>query len=93
MSRLTRDGTAEPVFETKFSGANGDGEIFIFPVQLTTCRIGNLTVDPYSCYMCDQYITQLCYIELEIGLEYCRKYWSPRCHYHYFTVFIVPALS
>ena len=40
MSRLTRDGTGE---ETKFSGANGDGEKFVFPVQLTTSRIGNLT--------------------------------------------------
>ena len=29
--------------ETKFSGANGDRDIFIFPVQLTTSRIGNLT--------------------------------------------------
>ena len=29
--------------ETKFSGANADREILIFPVQLTTCRIGNLT--------------------------------------------------
>ena len=28
--------------ETKFSGANADKEIFIFPVQLTTCRIGIL---------------------------------------------------
>ena len=28
---------------TKFSGANGDREIFISPVQLTTSRIGNLT--------------------------------------------------
>ena len=28
--------------ETKFSGANRDREIFIFPVQLTTSRIGNL---------------------------------------------------
>ena len=28
--------------ETKFSGANGDMEMFIFPVQLTTSRIGNL---------------------------------------------------
>ena len=39
--------------ETKFSGANGDREIFIFPVQLTTNRIGNLPypVDPYSCYV------------------------------------------
>ena len=29
--------------ETKFSCANGDRELFIFPVQLTTSRIGNLT--------------------------------------------------
>ena len=44
MSRLTRDETAEPVSrETKFSGANGDKEMFIFPVELTTSRIGNLT--------------------------------------------------
>ena len=26
-----------------FSGTNADGAIFIFPVQLTTSRIGNLT--------------------------------------------------
>ena len=43
MSRLTRDGTTGPVSRDKFSGANADREIFIFPVQLTTCRIGNLT--------------------------------------------------
>ena len=29
--------------ETKFSGTHGDRGIFIFPVQLTTSRIGNLT--------------------------------------------------
>ena len=35
MSRLTRYGTAEPVSrDQKFSGANGDKEYFIFPVQL-----------------------------------------------------------
>ena len=27
----------------RFSGANGDREIFIFPVQLTTSRVSNLT--------------------------------------------------
>ena len=43
MSRLTRDGTAEPVSRDEISGANADREIFIFPVQLTTCRVGNLT--------------------------------------------------
>ena len=30
-------------FTTKSSGTNEDREIFIFPVQLTTSRIGNLT--------------------------------------------------
>ena len=42
MNRLTRDGTAELVSRDQFSGANGDREIIIFPVQLTTGRIGNL---------------------------------------------------
>ena len=46
MSRLTRDGTTlllpNSSCETKFSGSNGDREIFIFTVQLTTSRIGNI---------------------------------------------------
>ena len=32
-----------PSRETKVSGANRDREIFIFPVQLTMSRIGDLT--------------------------------------------------
>ena len=36
-------GLPKPSSETKFSGANTDREIFIFPVQLTTSRIGNFT--------------------------------------------------
>ena len=32
-----------PSRETEISGANGDREISIFPVQLNTSRIGNLT--------------------------------------------------
>ena len=45
---------SNPSRETKFSGANGDGEILFFAVQLTTRRIGKLTpVNPYSCYMND----------------------------------------
>ena len=45
MSRLTRDGTGRlnPSRETKFSGAYGDRGMFVFPVQLTTSRVGNLT--------------------------------------------------
>ena len=43
MSRLTRDGTAEPVSRDQtLRHARGQGNI-IFPVQLTTSRIGNLT--------------------------------------------------
>ena len=55
MSKLTRAGLPNPSRETKFSSANADREIYIFSVQLTTSRIGNLTypVDPYSCYKCD----------------------------------------
>ena len=33
-----------PSRETKFSGANGDREIFIFHVQLTSSRMGNITL-------------------------------------------------
>ena len=43
MSRLARDGRLNPSRETKFSGTHGDRGILIFPVQLTTSRIGNLT--------------------------------------------------
>ena len=43
MSRLTRDGTAESVSRDQiFRHARGQGNI-IFPVQLTTSRVGNLT--------------------------------------------------
>ena len=43
MNRLTRDGTAEPVSRDQIlRHARGQGNI-IFPVQLTTSRIGNLT--------------------------------------------------
>ena len=36
-------GRPNPSREIKFSGANRDREMFIFPVQLTTRKIGNLT--------------------------------------------------
>ena len=36
-------GLPNPSRETKFSGANADREMIIFPVQLKTSRIGNLT--------------------------------------------------
>ena len=36
-------GLPNPFREIKFSGANADRDIFIFPVQLTKSRIANLT--------------------------------------------------
>ena len=36
-------GRPNPSREAKFSGTHGDRGIFIFPVQLITSRIGNLT--------------------------------------------------
>ena len=50
MSRLTRDGTVEPVSR----GANGDREtIYFFPVQLADHEQDwqPYPVDPYPCYM------------------------------------------
>ena len=38
-----RDGTAEPVSQGQLLKRERDREIFIFPVQLTTDRIGNHT--------------------------------------------------
>ena len=46
-------GRPNPPHETKISGANGNGEILIFPVQLTTSKSGNIIRFMY---------TQLCTI-------------------------------
>ena len=49
MSGLTRDGTAEPVSRDQILRRNREQEKIIFPVQLTTGRIGEpYPVDPYS---------------------------------------------
>ena len=42
MSRLTRDGIAEPVSRDQILRRECGQKISIFPVQLTTSRIGNL---------------------------------------------------
>ena len=48
-------GLPNPPRETKFSGANGDREVFIFPVQLTTSRIGNLIRLILTLAICDDH--------------------------------------
>ena len=67
MSRLTRDGTAEPVSRDQIlRHARGQWNI-IFPVQLTTSRIGNLT----------RLIHTLLYVMTIISLSLSL---SPLCH-------------
>ena len=48
-------GLPNPSRETKLSGANGDREKIIFPVQLTTSRIGNLTRLILTLAICDDH--------------------------------------
>ena len=55
MSRLTRDGNAEPASRDKRSGANEDRGKFNFPVQLTTSRIRNLTRLLFTLAICDDH--------------------------------------
>ena len=55
MSRLTRDGTAEPVLRDKFLGANLDREMSILSVKLATSRIGNLTRLILTLAICDDH--------------------------------------
>ena len=70
MSRLARDGTAEPVSRDQFSGANGDGEIIIFPVQLTMNRVGNLTWSIVTLAICDDHT----YINASGDVLYLQNY-------------------
>ena len=62
-------GFSNPSRETKFSGANADREIFIFPVQLTTCRIGHLTRLIHTIAICVTIHTST--IPFTEGWNYC----------------------
>ena len=60
-------GPLNPSRETKLSGTYGDRGIFIFPVQLTTSRIGNLTLLIHTLLpgICDDHtyiLLTLCYL-------------------------------
>ena len=57
MRRMMRDGMAELVSRSKLSGANGDKEIFTFPVQLTTMSriIGSPITRLIYTLLCDEH--------------------------------------
>ena len=52
-------GLPNPSRETKFSGASESREIFIFPVQPTTSRIGNLTRSILTLAICDDHTSDI----------------------------------
>ena len=54
-------GLPNPSRETKFSGANADKEVFIFPIQLTTCWIGNFTRLIHNIAICVTIHTYMAY--------------------------------
>ena len=57
LSRLTRDGTAEPVPQDQIlRRERGQGKQIISPLQLTTSRIGNLTRLILTLVICDDHI-------------------------------------
>ena len=75
MSRLTRDGTAEPVSRDQIlRHARGQGDT-IFPVQLTTSRIGNLTRLIH---------TLLCVITIHTSVSLIPP-WEDQCEWHRMT--------
>ena len=82
MNRLTRDGTAKPVSRTKFSGVNGDKEIFPWSADHVN-RIGNLPVDLYSA-ICDNNNNNCCsvYPQLRSGISFPRRLWLGGCATH-----------
>ena len=52
MSKLTRDGTGEPVSQDQILRREREQEVLVFPVQLTTSRIGNLTRLTHTLAIC-----------------------------------------
>ena len=94
MSRLTRDGTAEPVSRDQIlSHERGQGNIY-FPCSTDHEQDWEpYTVDPYSCYMCDRaYIhhtntedtgsvgySSVCYITSRIGWVSMKRIYRYRC--------------
>ena len=68
MSRLTRDGTAEPVSRDQILRRERRQDNIIFPVRVTTSRIGNLTRLVRTLAMCDDHIYDCNRLQiLEVG--------------------------
>ena len=79
MSRLTRDGTVEPVSQDQIFRRKRGQEKFISSVQLTTTRTGNLTRLMHTLPICDDHV---CVCVLSSYLFWTSGLWTyqPRSH-------------
>ena len=74
--------------EIKFSGANGDREEFMFLVQLTTSRIGNLTRLIPTLAICDDHTLSMLSFEhnqreglqITVGIGITLRFFRPICN-------------
>ena len=85
----TGTGLPDPSRETKFSGTNRNREIFIFPVQLTTSRIGNLT-RLITLAICDDHPSIL-HVHTELAKRNKIVIQNPKCKDHNTTISIIVA--
>ena len=80
MSRLTRDGTAEPVSRDQIlRRERGQGNIH-FPCQLTTSRIGNLTRLIHTLAICDDHTCIHMYILLSLKFQVSSVFYLVQIH-------------
>ena len=87
-------GLPNPSRETKFSGASVDREIFIFPVLLTTSRVGDLTRLIHTLAIC---VTIHTYILMMLGIYTAvttntETYVNTRLFMSFLEGFIIPNL-
>ena len=75
MGRLTRDGTAELVSRDQILRRERGQETFVFPVQLTTSRIGNLIRLIHTLAICVTLYTLGLNLALTRGLLYSLTLW------------------
>ena len=68
MSRLTRDGTAEPVSQDQIlRHERGKGNIHFSCSAYHAQDWQPYPVDAYSCYICDHTMFEDCYIDMQGG--------------------------
>ena len=83
MSRLTRDGTAEPVSREQILRHVREQGNIIFPIQLTTSRIGDLTRLIHTML----YVMTI-HTYIYVLVQYCYLYLFIQLHFYFGDIYI-----